>query len=91
MSLGAGDTEAPGKMRMWQEEFDVPLAFQAAGCWLCLELDLKILSVRLPSGCNWLGSSSASHTERYQPSLSSYPLCTLFINICNHPLFKIVP
>lgn len=27
-------TEALGKMRMCQEEFDVPLEFQATGCWL---------------------------------------------------------
>lgn len=41
MSLGVQDmatTEAWGKMRMCQEEFDVPLAFQATGCWLWLEL-----------------------------------------------------
>lgn len=37
MSLGLPDmatTEAWGKMRMCQEEFDVPVEFQATGCWL---------------------------------------------------------
>lgn len=37
MSLGVQDmatTEALGKMRMCQEGFDVPLEFQATGCWL---------------------------------------------------------
>lgn len=41
MSLAVQDmatTEALGKMRMCQEEFDVPLEFQATGCWLWLEL-----------------------------------------------------
>lgn len=44
-------TGASGKMRTCQEEFDVPLAFQATVCWLCLELTrerLKDLTCRTP-------------------------------------------
>lgn len=54
MSLGTQDMAAmgaSGKMRMCQEEFDIPLAFQATGYWLCLELireRFKDLTCRTP-------------------------------------------
>lgn len=54
MPLGARDMAAmgaSGKMRTCQEECDVPLAFQATGCRLCLELTrerLQDLTCRTP-------------------------------------------
>lgn len=52
-------TGASGKTWMCQEEFEVPLACQAAGCWLWLEQCRERLE-GLPPGYNCLGSFSAS-------------------------------